>query len=270
MSGFDTHIHSTASDGTYSPSQVVEMAAERGLLGLALTDHDTVNGLAEAKEKAKALDFPFIPGIELSAEIMDRDVHILGYWFDPEKMLATGRLQRLMEARRQRAAEIVHRLHLFGMDIDLAKIEEAVGDNTLGRPHIAMVMVEAGYVDSLRTAFNKWLGRGMPAYVPREKLMPVEAIQLVLAAGGVPAIAHPGIGVPDHLIPWLVKEGIGGIEVYHPEHNRAAEQKYLRIARRYHLAALGGSDFHTTGVRAIGCRVSTVNQLGILAKYKPV
>lgn len=268
MAGFDTHIHSTASDGGFSPAEVVTMAHERGLLGLALTDHDTVNGVAAAAAKAKELDITFIPGIELSAEMMDRDIHILGYWLDPEKLMATGRLQHLAEARKQRAEEIAHRLHLLGMDIDLEEIKAEVGDNTIGRPHIALAMVKEGYVDNLRTAFNKWLGRGMPAYVPREKLMPVEAVHLILTAGGVPAIAHPGTGVPDDLIPRLIKEGVGGLEVYHPEHNHAMEQKYLRIARRYQIAALGGSDFHVKGIRDIGCRVTTVSQLGILAKYK--
>lgn len=268
MAGFDMHIHSTASDGAFSPTQLVNMAKERGLLGLALTDHDTVAGLEEATAKAAELDIVFIPGVELSAESADRDVHILGYWLDAELLLATKRLQKLAEARLRRGGEIVRRLKLLGMDLDLEAIVAAAGQGSLGRPHIAQAMVEAGYVTSLREAFSKWLGRGLPAYVPREKLTPVEAVQLIREAKGVPVIAHPATGVPDALIPLLVREGVGGMEVYHPEHNAAAEQKYGRIARNLRIAMMGGSDFHVPGMREIGCRITTVGQLEILSRYK--
>jgi len=269
MAGFDTHIHSSASDGAFSPSQLVEMAKAQGLLGLALTDHDTVAGHQEAKEKAAELDIPFIPGIELSAEQGDRDIHILGYWVDGQKLMDTGRLQQLHQARRSRITEIVRKLNQLGMELDLAEILGSVPDGrSLGRPHVAQAMVAAGYVSNIREAFTKWLGRGMPAFVPREKLSPQEAVALVRQCGGVPVIAHPGTGVPDALIPLLHREGVGGIEVYHPEHNRMAEQKYLRIARRLRIAAMRGSDFHVQGIRALGCRVTTIGQLEILSRYK--
>ena len=273
MTGFDLHMHSTASDGTLAPATLVELAREQGLLGMALTDHDTIDGLPAAAARAQELDFPFIGGIELSTEWQQRDscrdVHILGYWLDPDKMQASGRLQQLRAARRQRAVEIARRLDLLGMPVDLDELlRQHDGEQTLGRPHIAQAMVERGYVDSVRDAFTKWLGRGQPAYVPRPKLEPVEAVQLILAADGVPVIAHPGTGVPDQLIPTLVRAGVGGIEVYHPEHNRQAEQKYLRIARQFRLAATGGSDFHVHGPREIGCRVTTAAQLGVLSGYK--
>lgn len=268
MAGFDMHMHSQASDGAFSPTELVEAAAKRELLGMALTDHDTVDGLAEAAAVAAELDIAFIPGVELSAEAAERDIHILGYWLDAEKMLATGRLQKLAAARLQRGAEIVRRLKLLGMELDIDEIIRRSGSGSLGRPHIAQAMVEAGYVGNLREAFSKWLGRGMPAYVPRDKLTPVEAVRLVLEAQGVPVIAHPATGVPDALIPLLVREGVGGIEVYHPEHNSAAEQKYSRIARNLRIAMMGGSDFHAPGLRDIGCRITTVGQLEILARYK--
>lgn len=268
MAGFDMHMHSTASDGALSPAELVEAAAARDLLGLSLTDHDSVGGNAAAAARAAELDIAFIPGVELSAEVNERDVHILGYWLDSDKLLATGRLQHLSAARRQRGVEIVRRLSLLGMELDMDAILANCG-GSLGRPHIAQAMVEAGYVANIREAFGKWLSRGMPAYVPREKLTPLDAVQLILAAGGVPVIAHPGTGVPDAMIPMLAREGLGGVEVYHPEHNAAAEQKYSRMARNLRLAQTGGSDFHVQGLREIGCRITTVGQLEILARYKP-
>lgn len=269
MAGFDMHIHSTASDGGFSPSQLVEMAKERGLLGLAITDHDTVAGHREAQVKAMELDVPFIPGIELSAELGERDIHILGYWINGERLLATGRLQHLHQARRERAAEIVRKLGQLGMELDLAQILASVPEGrSLGRPHVAQAMVAAGYVSTIREAFSKWLGRGQPAFIPREKLSPLDAVTLIRHCGGVPVIAHPGTGVPDSLIPILHREGVGGIEVYHPEHNRMAEQKYLRIARTLKIAAMGGSDFHVQGIRTLGCRVTTIGQLEILSRFK--
>lgn len=264
MAGFDTHIHSTASDGVLRPAELVRKAKERGLLGMALTDHDTVDGLAEAIDAGRNLDITVLPGIELSAEHKGDEVHVLGYWIDPERMLATGRLQRLSAARSGRIYEIARRLSILGMELDAEGIVAAAGPSP-GRPHVAAAMERAGYVGSLREAFDKWLGRGKPAYVPREKLSPFEAVELIQSAGGVAAVAHPGCGVPDQLLPPLVRAGIGGIEVYHPEHDRAAEKKYAAIAKRFGLAALGGSDFHAPGLRELGCRVTTVGQLGKLA-----
>lgn len=267
MSGFDTHTHSTASDGSLSPTELVSLAKEKGILGLALTDHDTVDGLEEAAEAGRRLDVTVLPGIELSAEHNERDVHVLGYWIDPARMLATGRLQQLSAARTGRIYEIVRRLSILGMELDADAIISSAGSSP-GRPHVAAAMIEAGYVGSLREAFIKWLGRGMPAYVPRAKLSPFEAIELIRSAGGVAAIAHPGCGVPDRLIRPLIRAGIGGIEVYHPDHNRAAEKKYAAIALQNGLAALGGSDFHAHGGQEIGCRVTTVGQLGKLAAFR--
>lgn len=264
MAGFDTHMHSTASDGALAPAELVRRVYERGLLGMALTDHDTVAGVQEALATGRELDITVIPGIEISAEHRDKEVHVLGYWIDADKMLATGRLQRLSASRVNRVYDMVRRLSVLGMELDAEAIIRAAGPSP-GRPHVAQAMIEAGYVGSIREAFSKWLGRGLPAYVPREKVTPFEAVELIRACQGVAAIAHPGCGVPDNLIPALVKAGVGGIEVYHPDHNKAAEKKYAAMAARYGLAALGGSDFHAAGVREVGCRVTTVGQLGKLA-----
>ncbi len=264
MAGFDTHIHSTASDGVLPPARVVELAKERGLLGMALTDHDTVDGLEEAVAAGRRLDFTVIPGIELSAEHNDQDVHVLGYWIDAERMRDAGRLQQLSDFRTGRIYEIVRRLSLLGMELDADAIVASAGSSP-GRPHVAAAMVEAGYVSDLRAAFAKWLGRGKPAYVPRSKLSPFEAVEMILDAGGAAAVAHPGCGVPDSLLPPLIRAGVTAIEVYHPDHNRLAEKKYAAFALRNGLAALGGSDFHDPDVHELGSRVTTVGQLGKLA-----
>ena len=153
------------------------------------------------------------------------------------------------------------------MYIDADTIVEKAGSSP-GRPHVAAAMMEAGYVSSIREAFTKWLGRGMPAFVSREKLDPFEAIDLVKKSGGVAAIAHPGCGVPDNLVLPLIRAGCGGIEVYHPDHNGVAEKKYARIALHNGLAALGGSDFHSPGVRELGCRITTAGQLGKLMSFR--
>lgn len=267
MAGFDTHVHSAASDGALSPAQLVARAKQRGLLGMALTDHDTVAGVGEALAAGRALDLPVIAGIEFSAEARERDVHILGYWIDPALLAADARMAELQQARVDRVVEIVRRLGMLGLPLDAEEILAAAG-NSPGRPHVALAMVEAGYVVSVRDAFQKWLGRGLPAYVPRKKLSPFEAVEMIQAAGGVAALAHPGCGVPDALLQPLIRAGIGGIEVYHPEHNSQMEKKYARLALVNRLAALGGSDFHMPGIRELGCRVTTVGQLGKLAAFK--
>lgn len=269
MPGFDMHIHSTASDGQLDVVEVIDLARTKDVAGIAITDHDTVEGLPRALAYAKSLDFPLIPGIELSTEYENRDVHILGYWIDVEKIQVSGRLQEIGQARQERCRQIVRRLAALGMELDADAIIAAAKDGkSLGRPHVALAMVEANYVATLKEAFNKWLGRGMPAYVARPKFTPREAIALVQAADGVAVLAHPGISVPDYMLQPLIRLGLGGIEVYHSEHNKRAEQKYLQIARRYRLAAMGGSDFHLPGVRDIGSRTTSIGQLERLAEAR--
>lgn len=267
MAGFDTHVHSTASDGVLHPAELVKRAQQCGLLGMALTDHDTVDGLAEAMAAGQELGFPVITGIEFSSEIYERDVHILGYWIDAAKLRADGRLAALQQSRIRRIYEMVRRLRILGMELDAEAILAAAGGSP-GRPHVALAMVNAGYAVSVRDAFQKWLGRGLPAYVERKKLSPFEAVEIIRAAGGAPVLAHPGCGVPDALLQPLINAGIYGIEAYHPEHSPQMEKKYARIALHHRLAALGGSDFHTPGIRELGCRVTTVGQLGKLAALK--
>lgn len=271
MSGFDMHIHSTASDGCLEAREIIDLARSKDYLsGIAITDHDTVAALPAACAYAERRAYPLIAGIELSTEYEDCDVHILGYWIDAAKMAADGRLRQMGQAREERCRKIARRLAALGMPVEVEAVIAAATatKRSLGRPHLAQAMLEAGYVASMREAFIKWLGRGMPAYVPRLKLSPGEALEMVAQAGGIAVLAHPGTGAPDHLLPALVRQGLGGLEVYHSEHDELAEKKYLQMARHYRLAALGGSDFHFPGPRDIGCRLTSPEQLRFLAAQR--
>jgi len=267
MLGFDMHVHTSASDGCYSAEEIVDQAKKINLEGLAITDHDTVGSLHAAMSIMKNSGYPIIPGIELSAEWEDRDVHILGYWIDFEKNILLDRLEQLQEERRDRCRTMVGILDRMGMSLDAEQIIEQ-GGWAIGRPHVARAMVDAGYTANTREAFNQWIGRGMPAYVPRVKFSPFEAMDMVERIGGVSVLAHPGVNVPDGLIAQLVRRGLGGIEVYHPEHNYQAERKYLQIAKFYHLAIMGGSDFHGVSGRDLGSKRNQLMQLEILARYR--
>jgi predicted metal-dependent phosphoesterase TrpH len=271
MTGYDMHIHSTASDGYLDVQEIIDLARSKDeLTGIAITDHDTVCGLPRACAYANSLNYPLIAGIELSSEYENHDVHILGYWIDVEKITADGRLEQIALAREERCRRMARSLATLGMPIDIEAVIAAAAETkrSLGRPHVAQAMVEAGYADNIREAFSKWLGRGMSAYAPRLKLSPYEAIEMVAAAGGIAVLAHPGTGVPDHLAPLLARQGLGGIEVYHSDHNKMAERRYLQMAHALRLAAIGGSDFHMPGSRDIGCRITSLEQLRFLAKKK--
>ena len=271
MAGYDMHIHSTASDGSLDVQRIIDVARGKdGLNGIAITDHDTVAALPRACSYAKKHNYPLIAGIELSTEYENYDVHILGYWIDVEKMTADNRLEQMRQKREDRCRQIALRLAALDMPLDVENVINASAkvNCSLGRPHIAQAMVEAGYVENIREAFDKWLGRDMPAYAPRLKLSPSEALQMIAQAGGIAVLAHPGVGVPDFLPPRLAKQGLGGIEVYHSEHSKMAEYKYLQMAHHLSLAAIGGSDFHYPGSRDIGCRITSVGQLRFLSEQR--
>ncbi|MGI5892516.1 MAG: PHP domain-containing protein [Bacillota bacterium] len=264
MPGFDMHIHTPASDGLCPIEKIIELAQAAGLDGIAITDHDTVFGLAEAQKIAKTMSFPLIPGIELSADWEGIDVHILGYWIDYDQSWLIQRLELLQEDRLDRCYRIARKLAALKMPIDAAAIIKSAGAS-VGRPHIAKAMVQKGYVTTEKEAFRKWLGKGMQAYVPRVKFSPFEALDMIQRAGGAAVLAHPATGVPDSLVGPLAHMGLAGIEVYHPEHNHVAENKYLRFARYFRLAILGGSDFHGRPDRQIGCKTTALMQLERLA-----
>lgn len=243
----DLHIHTTASDGTDTPQQVVTKAASLGLKAIAITDHDEISGVSLAVELGRELGIEIIPGVEINTEYEHREVHILGYFIDCHCPALLSELKRIQNARKDRVAKIVHKLHHLGIFIDLHRVFELSESGSIGRPHIGMAMQEKGYVDSVQEAFQRYIGFGCPAFVPRYHLHPVEAVGIIQQAKGVAVFAHPGLVNKDHLIPQLVEAGLQGLEVYYPEHTEEQIKKYKRLARDYNLVITGGSDYHGPG-----------------------
>lgn len=242
----DLHTHSTASDGTLAPADLVRQASRRGLSLIALTDHDTTSGLDEAIEAGASLGVRVIPGIELSTDVTAGEVHMLGYGIDPRNDTLQQTLASYRQSRLERAERIIARLRGLGVDLPEGSVRASSDDASLGRPHIARAMVAAGHVNSVSEAFDRFLGNDKPAYVASErKPTPVEAIQLILAAGGLPVHAHPftSDAFPD-LLADLVAAGLAGIEVYYAEYTPERRETLARIAAEHGLLATGGSDYH--------------------------
>ena len=246
MGQADLHIHSNASDGRLTPAQVVEEAARRGLKFISLTDHDTVDGIAPAQAAVKS--FPglkLIPGVEISTDIPEGEVHVLGYFIDYTDRELGKTLVRFRSSRLRRAQGMVAKLDGLGIHLDWRRIEQIAGDSVMGRPHIAQAMLEKGYIDSFKQAFTDYIGRDRPAYVEREKITPAEAVTLIIKARGLAVLAHPfTAGDPEALTTELKAAGLAGIEAYYD--NYAAEEidLLLKLAQKHNLIATGGSDFH--------------------------
>ncbi len=241
----DLHSHTTASDGTLPPRELVRLAARHGVRVLAITDHDTTGGLREAIAEARRHEpLMIVPGIELNCDVEGAEVHVLGYCMDWETEWFQGFLAAQREERRQRVQRIAARLGELGMPIDPGEVLALVKGGAAGRPHIARVMVKHGYVKSVREAFDKYLHAGGPANVPRRRLTPLEAVAVIRRARGVPVLAHPGLARRDELIPELVFNGLMGLEVYYPDHSAAQTAAYRDMCTRLGLVATGGSDFH--------------------------
>lgn len=249
MAGGDFHLHSTASDGVNSPTWVVERAVANGVRALALTDHDTTEGLREAAKAAARLGLRLIPGVEISTEVGKADVHLLGYGFDPgaTRLQEFFRWQR--EGRLARVEKIVAILREHGMSLETQRIFEIAGEATVGRPHVARALLEKGYVASVQEAFDLWLGNGKPADVNREKLDPEDAIAILHENGGVVFIAHPTYMGDDYVekIRLLQSLGADGIETYYKHYAADTVAGLASLARELGVAASGGSDYHGLG-----------------------
>lgn len=245
MKFIDMHTHSTFSDGVYSPSRLVDYAIEKGLSGIAITDHDTVDGIEEAIKRASIYkDFIIIPGVELSTEYNNEEVHILGYMINYKMEYLLKILQHLQDARSNRAVKIINKLKKLGIKINYEDIIKIAGDGVVGRPHIARSLIKKGYVQTVKEAFIEYLAKGALAYVPKQKLTPKCAINIIKKAGGFSVAAHPGLLKSETVLNYLIGLGINGIEVYHSKHTIEQSKKYLELAKKYNLIITGGSDFH--------------------------
>lgn len=242
----DLHAHTTFSDGDLTPEALVRRAVERGLRALSITDHDSVEAFAPALAEAGD-DLELVPGIEISTSQNGLDLHILGYYLDPESPELAQRLLRFREERHERMRSMVDRLHELGITVDVEEVIAVAGLGVVGRPHLAQVLIRAGHAESADDAFRRLLGARGLAFVPRPTFPPADAIALIQAAGGVSSLAHPGPGLVDSVVEGLAARGLDGIEVWHPQHHPLTVRRYQALADRLGLIATGGSDFHGEG-----------------------
>lgn len=241
----DLHLHTIFSDGTYTPQELIQKSAEAGLYAVAVTDHDTVSGIAPAIEAAAALAVEVLPGIELTSEYDGREIHILGYLIDYTRNELKESLGYLKQARKMRIYKITAKLReVFGINLTPESVFDIVREGTPGRLHIARALVAKGFVDSTYEAFKKYIGDKSPAYVSGFKLSPQEAIKLIRDSKGVPVLAHPYSVAKDELISMLVGFGLMGLEVYYPEHTQSMINFYTGLAKKFNLVLTGGSDCH--------------------------
>jgi len=253
----DLHTHTTASDGTLTPQELVDLAAAKGVRALALTDHDTVAGIATALECGKERRVEVIPGIELAAKWNGvGQMHILGYHIDRDNTRFTDRLSWLQARRRERGERIVSRLNELGVPISWERVEQLAGTGSVGRPHVARVLLESGQVETISEAFSRYLSPGAPAYLEKVEMAPAEAIELIRTAGGVAVLAHPSTlkltgSKLEACVEHLATLGLAGIEVYWPKHTEVEKASYKRLGDHYNLVATMGSDFHGSSKPAI-------------------
>lgn len=250
----DLHLHTTASDGTDSPRELVRRALAAGLTTIAITDHDSTEGVAEAVAAAQGTGLEVIPGIEISTDVPDSEVHVLGFYVDVADEELQRTLRLLRESRRGRAQSMVEKLRELGLDVEWGRVKAFAGAGAVGRPHVAQALVEKGYVGSTAEAFERYIGRNGPAYVERYKLTPAEAVELVQRAGGLPGLAHPVLGIVvdqqhelasvDAMLPELKRAGLVAMECYYTGYSREITEALLERARRYDLVPTGGSDYH--------------------------
>jgi predicted metal-dependent phosphoesterase TrpH len=255
----DLHLHTTASDGLLAPAMLVARAVDAGVAILAVTDHDTVAGLAPAVDAASRLGVQLVTGIEITAVEKERDVHILGYFFDPTDEGLSRFLHKQREDRIRRVRQIASLLRDLGLEIDVRALLERAGDSqSVGRPAIADALIAAGHATDRNDAFARLLGRGKPAFVPRRGVGGREVISVIHDAGGITSLAHPGVLQDDDLIPELVDAGLDALEVWHSDHTPQHQAHYAAMTDRLHLRRSGGSDYHGDGIHR-ACRIGDVS-----------
>lgn len=243
----DLHIHTTASDGLLTPKKVIYWAHKKNLKAVAITDHDTTNGIQEALIAGRRYNITVVPGIEINTNLNALEIHILGYYINYKDKEFQNCLSEIRNARYHRAEKIINRLKQLGIMITMDEVVNTADTATIGRPHIARVLEKHHYVKNKKEAFEKYIGEGKPAFVERYKITPIEAIKTILDNGGIPVLAHPGLintNSTTTLIKELVKAGLQGIEVIYTKHSKDTQKYFYNIAKQYHLLITGGSDCH--------------------------
>ena len=246
----DLHVHTTASDGTLSPAEVVQLASDAGIVALGITDHDTVAGVREAQEAGERLGVEIIPGVEISAEFSPEEMHILGYFVDPESPALLDTITWVQRSRSNRNPEIARRFNDLGIPISMEEVAGIANGGLIGRPHFAQALIARGVVKSTQEAFERYLSPGMPAYVAKVKLNAEQAIEAIHGAGGVAVLAHPqqlGIATDEQLrrlVRSLKAAGLDGIECYYSNQSHETSTRHIHLAKHFGLAVSGGSDFH--------------------------
>jgi hypothetical protein len=250
MGYVDLHLHTTASDGVMSPSEIVRYAKAKGLQAIAITDHDTIEGLEEGLLEGERIGFEVIPGVEISAEYSPGSMHLLGFFIDNHHPLLNERLKYLQKAREERNPKIVEKLNRLGIEITYEEVLRASGGGQVGRPHFAQVLLEKNYVKNFQDAFDRFLKKGAPAYVDKFRFTAREALHFINRAKGVGVLAHPntlntnGYSELENLVLRLMEDGLKGIEVFYPEHSALEVSQYKTLAQRYGLLVTGGTDYH--------------------------
>jgi len=244
----DLHVHTTFSDGTFTPQEVVRFAKEKGLFAISITDHDTTDGVKDAIEEGERLGLKVVSGVEISADF-EIEMHILGLFIDIDNKFLQQKLKMLEKFRKERNPQIIKKLRQMGYNISMEEVEKLALGEMIGRPHIAKVLVQKGYFSTTKEVFEKLLGFGKPAYVKKEKLKPQEAIEAIKKAGGLAILAHPHKYLyleegSENVFLELKEYGLDGIEVFHSDHNQIETSMLLEIAKKLDLAISGGSDFH--------------------------
>jgi 3',5'-nucleoside bisphosphate phosphatase len=240
----DLHVHTTMSDGSYTPSEIVERASRLGVAALGIADHDTMKGIPLARSAAVLCGLEVVPAVEINTDYMGAEVHVLAYYPAESDGPFTELLTMMRDSREERLIAMVERLDGLGLHIDPERVKQLAGDAAPSRPHVALALHESGHVATLGEAFSKYLTAGKPAYVERYHLSPKETVRAILDAGGVPVLAHPGLTGHPELLSDLADVGLMGVEVYHPDHDRGMELDLLRFTMDRGLLITGGSDCH--------------------------
>lgn len=271
MGRVDLHVHTNYSDGIMDPFAVVREALNKNIVAIGITDHDTMDGLSSAEKAGKTYGIEVVPGIEFSADYNGKEIHILGYYCNRESKELKQTLQDLKKSRLERIIKMIQKLNRLNLDVNLADVQKITKGEILGRPHLALALCRKGYCKTIAEAFAKYIGSNGPAYVKRFKITTAKAVNLIIKSGGIPVLAHPGLYNADEIIPDLIRTGLMGIEVFHPDHRLSDIFRYQKMASKYNLLVTGGSDFHGAGVGSspfLGYVTVDSQHLEKMKKYK--